>query len=96
MRHGHLTEGACPNDGKNIAPRLRPPLKRQQRAKSRLRRDRGFETAQKPGAILENSRLIDSSKAAKCRPLNGGSQENEGHGRVLADESSQVAAIRGD
>jgi hypothetical protein len=22
MRHGQLTEGLCPNDGKNIAPRL--------------------------------------------------------------------------
>jgi hypothetical protein len=38
MRHGQLTEGLCPNDGKNIAPRLRPPLRRRQRAKSRLRR----------------------------------------------------------
>jgi hypothetical protein len=31
--------------------------------------NRGFETGQKTGAILENSRLNDSSEAARHRPL---------------------------
>jgi hypothetical protein len=35
-------------------------------------RDRGFETGQKTGAILENSRLNGSSKAARRHPLNRG------------------------
>src|SRR5580704_1944693 len=37
--------------------------------------DRGFETGQKTGAILENSRINDSSKAARCRPLNRGCEK---------------------
>ena len=37
--------------------------------------DRGFETGQKTGAILENSRLNDSSKAARRRPLNRGCEK---------------------
>src|SRR4030081_1550278 len=37
--------------------------------------DRGFETGQKTGAILENSRLNDSSKAARRRPLNRGREK---------------------
>src|ERR1700730_1153104 len=37
--------------------------------------DRGFETGQKTGAILENSRLNDSSKVARRRPLNRGCEK---------------------
>jgi hypothetical protein len=37
--------------------------------------DRGFETGQKTGAILENSRLNDSSEAARRRPLNRGCEK---------------------
>ena len=37
--------------------------------------DRGFETGQKTGAILENPRLNDSSKAARRRPLNRGCEK---------------------
>src|ERR1700730_5304299 len=37
--------------------------------------DRGFETGQKTGAILENSRLNNSSKAARRRPLNRGCEK---------------------
>jgi hypothetical protein len=40
--------------------------------------DRGFETGQKTGAILENSRLNDSSKAARRRPLNRGCEKTRG------------------
>jgi hypothetical protein len=36
---------------------------------------RGFETGQKTGAILENSRLSDSTKAARRRPLNRGCEK---------------------
>jgi hypothetical protein len=36
MRRVKLKGGLCPNDGKNIAPRHRPLLRRQRRAKSRL------------------------------------------------------------
>ena len=58
--------------GKNIAPRLRPPLRRQQRVKSRMRRGLRLELVSKWGLILENSRLNDSSKAARRHPLNRG------------------------
>jgi hypothetical protein len=54
---------------------------------------RGFETGQKTRAILENSRLNDSSSEAS--PPEQGVRENEGYGWVLADESSQLAAIWG-
>jgi hypothetical protein len=37
--------------------------------------DRGFETGQKTGAILQNSRLDDSSKAARRHPLNRGREK---------------------
>jgi hypothetical protein len=37
--------------------------------------DRGFETGQKTGAILENSPLNDSSKAARRHPLNRGREK---------------------
>jgi hypothetical protein len=36
---------------------------------------RGFETGRKTGAILENSLLNDSSKAARRHPLNRGCEK---------------------
>ena len=43
--------------------------------KAACARDRGFETGQKTEAILENSRLNDSSKAARRHPLNRGREK---------------------
>jgi hypothetical protein len=75
MRHGQLTEGLCPNDGK-ISPRAFGRRSGANNApKTACAGDRGFETDQKTGAILENSRLNDSSKAATRRPLNRGCEK---------------------
>ena len=82
MRLGQLTEGLCPNDGKNIAPAFDRRSDANNAPKAACAGDRGFETGQNTGAILENSRLNDSSKAAR-------------RGWFLADESSQLAAIWG-
>jgi hypothetical protein len=54
------------NNGKNIASRLRQPLRRQQRAKSRLRRGshRGFKTVRKQERLISRSA---SENLARCK-----------------------------
>jgi hypothetical protein len=58
MRRGNLTGGLCPNDGKNIAPRHRPIVQCQQRAKSRPRRRPRLRTRSENGNHLCGLRVI--------------------------------------
>jgi hypothetical protein len=57
--------------------------------------DRGFETGQKTGAILENSRLNDSSEAARRHPLNRGREKTRIMVWSWLTTGSHLAAIAG-
>jgi hypothetical protein len=63
------------NPGEDIARGVLLGLEANNAPKAACAGDRGFETDQKTGAILENSHLNDSSKAARRRPLNRGREK---------------------